>query len=227
LDYFPVTLTDVLNGTKSIEEAIYIHPYTGLRIFPASLSLRDIRLISLMKMLRLTDLVKELNYDFVILDSAPGLGFEATSTLKAANEVIIITTPDIPSVTDAAKAIEVIKQMKNKKLLGTVVNKVKKKRYELTIPEIESMCGNIISVIPHDLKIPESISKGIPVNLYDERSRASVQIKKLAAALASEEYTPPGRWRRIWHKIKKPFLKIKPKKFSIEEYYLEKGLKKQ
>ena len=66
----------------------------------------------------------------------------------------------------------------------------------------------------------------IKLNLYDEYSPAAIQIKRLAAALSREEYTPPRIWQRLWYRIKKPFLKVKPKKVSIEKYYPEKDLEK-
>jgi len=39
--------------------------------------------------------------DYIIYDSAAGLGEEAIAALDAGDELIIVTNPEIPAVTDA------------------------------------------------------------------------------------------------------------------------------
>lgn len=50
----------------------------------------------------------------VILDCAPGLGGETLIPMQVVDEAIIVSTPDMPSLTDALKTIEMLKNFKRK-----------------------------------------------------------------------------------------------------------------
>jgi len=198
LDYFSVTLREVLNKNVPILESVYIHPHTGLRIIPAPINLDKNHLKNLRKIIKLKKLIKKLNYDFIIADSSPGLGLEAVSTMKVVDEVIGVTTPDLPSVTDVSKALEIARTL-GKDVLGVIVNRWNSGG--LLVPDIEYLCGtHVISVIPEDLKVPISISSGTPVILHKEYAKASTEFKKIAAFLLGKTYKPS-----ILERIKKMF----------------------
>ena len=94
------TLTDLLNGKSlHISKATYLHP-SGIHVVPSSLSLDKIKKINLNSFSRLLDGLAG-GYDFVIIDSSAGLGNEALTTLEVADEVLIITNPELPGVVDA------------------------------------------------------------------------------------------------------------------------------
>ena len=49
-------------------------------------------------------------YDWVIIDSAAGLGRESLSALEACDEVLVVLNPELPSVTDALKTIKLAEE---------------------------------------------------------------------------------------------------------------------
>lgn len=186
----PVTLREVLNKGSSVNYAVYIHPQTGIRLLPAPLSGRDIQFEY--ERFRNVIIALQKNYDIILVDIAPGLGREAIIATGAVGEGIIITTPDLPAVTDALKTIDLLKRLK-KTVLGVVVNRKKGEKYELSIEEIASHTEvPLLSVIPEDKKIPISISKGTPVVMMDGNSSAALAIKILAGKLINEKYQPAG-----------------------------------
>ena len=101
----PNTLHDVLKGNSSLKDAIYPHPY-GFKVIPASLGLNDLKGVDVG---RLPEISLNLlgKADYIIMDSAAGLGREAISALSASDEVIIVTNPNISAVTDALKMLKV------------------------------------------------------------------------------------------------------------------------
>lgn len=203
----PVTLKDILSKRIPISYAIFIHPETGIRILPAPLSGGNV------KFTKLNKIIKQLkkDYEIVILDCAPGLGREAVSAAKSIDEAFVVTTPELPAITDALKTINLLEKL-NKKILGIVLNRVKKEKYELTINEIESTCNHkVIAVIPEDDKVPESIANGKPIVLSHPNSAASVNIKRFAASLIGEEYIQKG----FWYSLKKMLGLIKSKRKEI------------
>ncbi len=191
----PVTLHDVLKGTARIRDAIYEHE-TGLKIVPAGISLRDMKGVDAKNLPNaLLDLLG--NTDIVILDGAAGLGREALAAIEAADEIILVTNPDITSVTDALKAAKLAQQM-GTRISGVVINRATKKRHEMRTQDIIAMLGEypILATIPEDINVRRALAKRAPVIHLDKNTAASKEIKKLAAWVAGERYYESQPWYR-------------------------------
>lgn len=192
---YPKTMHDVLKGKASITEAIYRHP-SGLRIIPAGLSLNDLKgtdpkglATALLDVLGIVDIM--------ILDASAGLGREALAALESADELLLITTPDLPSVTDALKASRLAQQVGTKPI-GVIVNRILGKPHEMTRQEIRGMLDQpIIAEIPEDWSVPASIAARTPLVHYKPNSPASRAIRKLAARVAGVEEPSRSWWKRL------------------------------
>lgn len=182
----PVSLHDVLRNKKNIKEAIYQHK-SGTRIIPGSIAFQDLKKVDPLK---LEKILKDILHtsDFIILDGPAGLGKEAYAALKAADEVLIITNPEMPAVTDALKAIKYCEELK-KDILGVVVVKTNARNIDMPLKEIEELLEQqIISVIPEDRAVKYALAKKDSVIHTHPDAAASIQIKKLAADLAGLDY---------------------------------------
>jgi len=187
--YNPTTLNHVLRDeTKTIVDAIYFHD-SGLKIIPSSLDVNELQNVDITK---LEKIVKEVPYsDFVLIDSAPGIGREALSAMKASNEILYVTNPNIAAVTDVIKINEVAEKL-GLKPLGVVVNKVTGKVHELTIGEIEDLTNlPVIAAIPYDADFERALALGKTYLELKDYTRAATEFMKLAAYLAGEEYKVP------------------------------------
>ena len=183
------TLHDVLKGKSRLRDAIYPHAY-GFSVIPASLGLNNLKGVDVTRLPEITFSLLGRS-DYVIIDSSAGLGREALSALSSGDETIIITNPDLPSVTDALKMVK-LAQESNIKVLGLVVNRIKGEEYEMTKEQIEELVGvPVIAEIPEDKNVPESISAKQPLIGYNPESPAAIEIKKLAAKLSGKVYEPP------------------------------------
>jgi septum site-determining protein MinD len=192
---YPKTMHDVLKGKANITEAIYRHP-SGLRVIPAGLSLDDLKgtdprdlPTALLDVLGIVDIM--------LLDASAGLGREALAALESADELLILTTPDLPSVTDALKTAKLAQQVGTKPI-GIVVNRIIGKPHEMTRQEIRGMLDQpIISEIPEDWNVPASIAARMPLVHYKPNSQASRAIKRLAAHIAGVELKESW-WNRLF-----------------------------
>ncbi len=99
----PITLNHVLNNQARIEDAIYEHE-SGTKVLPASLSLKETEKIDYKKIPEVLRKLKKFT-NYVLIDSAAGLGEEARFAILSSDEVIIVTNPEISAVTDALKTI--------------------------------------------------------------------------------------------------------------------------
>lgn len=184
IPFYKVTLHDVLKGKVRPEMAIYEH--SGLKIIPASLSAEAVKDVNVKKLeSTLWNLLGKA--DIIIIDAAAGLGKEALSAIEIADELIIITNPELPAVTDALKTIKLAQDF-GTKVLGVIVNRVKGHKYELNNDDIESMLEvPVIATVPEDINVPKSIANKKPVVNYKPRSKASQKFKKLAANIIGEK----------------------------------------
>lgn len=183
------TIHDVLRGKVDVKDAIYFHPL-GIRIIPGSLNVNKIRKVDFNKLPEITlSLIGKA--DYVIMDCAASFGPEVISALAACDEVIVVTNPDLPSITEAFKGIKIAEE-EGKKVLGVVVNRVKGKG--LKKEEIEEILGvPILAEIPEDENVPKSISAKVPVVTYRPNSPAAREIKKLACYIAGRPYREKRR----------------------------------
>lgn len=196
---YPKTLHDVLRGDAHIDEATYLHD-NGLRVIPAGLSVDDLRNTS-PEMLGdvMLDLVGD--PEIVLIDSAAGLGNEATHAIENSDELLVVANPDLPSVTDALKTAKIGEEA-GTNVLGVILNRVKDHPSELDIDEVESMVGYpVVGVVPEEEGVQESISLKKPLIHHKPHSEASQEMKKIAADLIGLDYTPKRRRKGIFSRI--------------------------
>ncbi len=181
----PKTLHDVLRGIVPLKHATYSHPL-GFKVIPGSLSINDLTGVDIGKLPQVASSMSG-KTDFLILDSAPALGREAMNALQSAEEVLLITTPDLPSVADALKTMKVAQSM-DKKVLGVVVNRVKGRANEMPASEIQSMLKlPILAEIPEDINVHKSLSAKRTLADFAPESSSATEIKRLAYHLTGKE----------------------------------------
>jgi septum site-determining protein MinD len=183
----PVSLHDVLQNKLPIEKVIYVHS-SGLSVVPSSLSID--KPIDAGAIHRTIDHLTK-RYDIVLVDSAPGLSKEALAVINACDNFLVVTNPDVPSVTDAIKAINEVEK-RNKRVLGIAVNKIAGRPYELSKENIERATDHsVISEIPYDERVPASIAAKMPIVMFAPKSTASIRFRQLAAWLCDKPFVAP------------------------------------
>ncbi|OYT56504.1 MAG: septum site-determining protein MinD [Candidatus Aenigmarchaeota archaeon ex4484_14] len=190
---FPTGFHDVLKGRATIDEATYQHE-SGLRIIPAGIGINDLKGADARDIPgALLDLIGKT--DIILIDAAAGLGREALAAIEASDELIIITNPDLPSVTDALKAVKLAEEL-GTKIIGVVLNRIKRKKYEMKKSDISAMLDNIpiIAEIPEDELVQEAISVRTPVVQHRPNAFVSQKIKKLAANVVGEDIEVSKPW---------------------------------
>ncbi len=182
----PVTLHDVLNKNKKITDAMYMHSH-GLKIIPASNAFKDRHKIDYEKLSRT---LKELSgkTDYVIIDSAAGVGEGAITSMKMADELLVVSTPELPAVADALKTMKLAKEH-GKNVRGIILTRAYEDELELSRKDVEAMLETkVIGIIPEDETMREAVKMKNPVMHTHPNSPASQGYKKLASELIGEKY---------------------------------------
>jgi len=182
----PVNLNHVLSKRADLSEAVYEHE-SGLRIVPASLSVKELKKI---KSEKLRDFKKDFKKfaDVVLLDSAAGLGNEASSAIDVSDEIIIITNPEITAITDALKTVKLAEE-KKKKVIGVIMTKVRKDDIEMQPENVKEILEiPILGMIPHDMDVKKSLNlKNAVVNTHP-KSQSARAYKEIAAKILEVDY---------------------------------------
>ena len=175
-----------MNKGKKITDALYLHSQ-GLKIIPASPSLKEQGEIDYEKLERL---IKSLSgmADYVIIDSSAGMSDETLNALKMGDEILVVSTPELPSVCDALRTIKKAKEHKLK-VTGVVLTRVYEDELELSKEDVETMLETpVMGIIPEDDSMRESVKMKSPVTHTHPNAPVSLGYKKLAAELLGEKY---------------------------------------
>ncbi len=180
------TLHDVLKGETKLERALYHHPF-GFKFIPASISVNALTGVDAGKLSNVTFNLTG-KADYILVDCAAGLGREAISAIDAVDEILLITNPDLPSVADALKTASIAKRMR-KSIIGVVVNRRKREEHELSLKGIKDILElPIISQIPEDKLVSESIAAKQPIIEYAPDSDAAIEINRLAHKMTGRKF---------------------------------------
>tara|TARA_Y100000310_G_C20699549_1_gene828440 strand:- start:2659 stop:3411 length:753 start_codon:yes stop_codon:yes gene_type:complete len=181
----PITLNHVLKGRAKIEDAIYEHS-SGTKILPSSLSVKELTNFNVKKLPETTRKLANL-CDFVIIDSAAGFSEETMAVLNSADEIIVITNPEMPAVTDALKTVKVARE-RGKIINGVIVTRHTNAGYEMPLSSIKSMLeSQIIGIIPEDKAIKEALNLRDAVIHTHPRSRVSKKYIEIARKVSGEK----------------------------------------
>lgn len=187
------TLADVLLDKVDVKEAIYEHE-VGFHMLPTALLHRKLNPF------KLRNKINKLksHYDVILIDSSPTLNEEMLSTIVASDHLLVVTSPDLPTLSCTMHAIKVAKR-KNTPIAGLIINKVRNKKYELSLDEIQETTGvPVVASLPDDIKVLEALAHSMPAVVFSPKKNFAIEYKKLAASIIGEEYKDT----RLFSKIK-------------------------
>lgn len=177
----PVSMHHVLSGRARANDAVYMHS-SGLRVLPGSISLQEMKRAKPEGMKKVIDSLRR-SSDFIVLDSTAGFGKETLHAMESASEIIVITNPELPSVTNALKAVKIAESM-GKAVTGVIVTRKQGDKHEMPLAEIEEMLETrILGVVPEDAKVKEAAaSKDILMHAHP-KSKAAQAYREIAENL--------------------------------------------
>jgi len=181
----PITLNHVLSGKAELVDAVYEHE-SGTKVIPASLSVSELKKLDDKKLISIGKDLRKIS-DTIIFDSAAGLGSESLVPLSMADDVIIVTNPEMPAVTDALKTARVLEDM-HKNILGVIVTRVRNRNSEMSIKSIQEMLElPILGVVPEDDNMQEALTMRNAVVSTHPRSKASKSYMQIAGKILGKE----------------------------------------
>ncbi|HIK01572.1 TPA: P-loop NTPase [archaeon] len=189
-------LNGALKQDYSIFDAVSRHT-SGLDVIPAGLSIFGTKNGFSGNMREALSPLEE-KYEIVIMDCGIGLWGSDIKTLNAADEVLIVTNPELPALIDSLKALKMAEKM-SVPVRGIILNKVTGSSYELKDETVKGILNNypIIAKIPFDKNVSKSLGARNPIVLNKPNSPAAHAFKRLAGDLVGEKYTTNIFWKTV------------------------------
>ena len=190
------TIDDVIKGEKELSQIIARGP-EGVDIIPASSGVQELSHLTeghKINLLNEFDLLNNM-YDILLIDTGAGISSNVTYFNLAAQERILVVTPEPTSITDAYALIKVMFMHHGTKNFIILMNMVKNEKEAVSVYKhlsrvVEKFMGSIsldyAGYIPYDKHLHESISRREPVTCCYPQSSSSQSFKKLAEYLLDQ-----------------------------------------
>jgi len=198
-------IVDVVEGRCRLRQAmIRDKRLTDLFLIPAAQT-RDKTALSPSDMIRLGDELRDI-CDWVLIDSPAGIERGFKNSIAAADQVLVLTNPEISAVRDADRVIGIL-ESEEKGSPSLILNRVNQEmvnKQEMLSPEdvLDLLAIDLIGIVPEDQAVLVAANRGAPIAL-DEGSLAGQAFRNIAARLLGEEVpfmdleNQGGLWNRI------------------------------
>jgi septum site-determining protein MinD len=130
------------------------------------------------------------DFDFVLIDSPAGIEHGFRVSLAPADQVIIITTPEVAALRDADRVVGILEK-KDRFSRSLVINRYRRKMVQqgrmMTPGEVlEILSCQLVGIIPEDEEVINAAYEGKLV-VMNQRSEAGREFFKTARRLLGEE----------------------------------------
>ena len=182
-------IVDVVEGRARLRQALIKDKrLPELYLLPAAQT-RDKSAVSPDQMVKIcTDLKQEM--DFVLVDSPAGIEQGFKNAIAGADEVLIVTTPEVSAVRDADRIIGLC-EAAEKGTPRLIINRIRpsmvKRGDMLSVEDVlEVLAINLIGIVPDDESIIVTTNRGAPAAM-DDHTQAGQAYRNIAARLLGED----------------------------------------
>lgn len=119
------SIHDVIFGKKSISEVmVNVHP--NVYLIPGGSGIYEMQYLNKFQRRNILDQLSQIgvDFDFLLIDTAPGIDDNVLQLNSASGEVCVVVTPDPTSITDAYALIKVQNQRQHDKHFSIIANQV-------------------------------------------------------------------------------------------------------
>lgn len=188
------TLRQVLRGECAMKDVLVDGP-SGIRIVPASSGYEDLTQLSDGQRLMLLDQVDSLDgkFDVLLIDTGAGISANVTFFATAAQETLVVVTPEPTSLTDAYALIKVLATRYHEESFGILVNMARSEfEARKTFTHLTRVTERFLQVslrfagwVPWDSEVPEAVRRQQPVVDHAPATPATRAIDGLAERLCA------------------------------------------
>ncbi len=199
-------------GEQDLQSIMVTGPQ-GIKILPAGSGIQNFTRLDSGQKMRLLDGLDSMHndFDFVLIDTEAGISENVTYFNTAAQEILVVTTPDPTAITDAYALMKLLSTQYHEKRFNLVVNQIQNEEEALDVYRKLTMVSNryldisidYLGSIPEDRQMVESIRKQRVISELFPASKITQAFHKLACQLCAEpsHTEPKGNIQFFWKKL--------------------------
>ena len=195
------SLYDVLINDVDLESTLQDTTIKTLKVCPSNMNLAgaEVELVSQMsreqRLKEKLDVIKD-DFDFIIIDCPPSLGLITLNAFTASDSVLIPVQCEyfaLEGLGQLLNTINLVKKHLNKSLEveGAVLTMydMRTNLSNQVVKEVKRYFEDKVykTVIPRNIKLSEAPSYGMPITLYDPKSKGARAYEKLAREIMKNE----------------------------------------
>lgn len=193
-----LNLYDVIFNNKDLEDIIINGP-SGIKVVPGGSGIESLSNLNDEQRRNLSDKFGQLkDTDILIIDTGAGISKNVLGFMAASDEVIIVTTPEPTSITDAYSLIKVALKYVPKSKLHIMVNRVlSDDEADLAYQRLGSAVKNFLNrdinylgYVVDDIKVKKAVMEQTPFKVAYPDSYASKCVDEIASAIIGLPVSP-------------------------------------
>lgn len=190
------TIADVLENNMKMKDVMIDGP-AGVKLISGGSGINEIMQLDLQKIEYLLKEFESLENesDFILIDTGAGLSKTVLSFVNAADEVIVITTPEPTSLTDAYAMIKALHIFNDKVDLKVIINRVvNAKEANEVFQKLSKVSSKFLDVKINELGyvydskvVQDAVKNQVPFMEYNPTSLVSKKVNSIALKLIGED----------------------------------------
>lgn len=190
----PYNLYHLLKREKPIWEIIHEGPL-GLHFIAGGSGFKDLLNLPERELNYFHDQIGMLHgrYDLILFDTGAGLSKETVKFIVAAQETVVITTPEPTSITDAYALIKMVQAMNHRVDFKLVVNRAADRqegrqtadKISLAAKQFLSLDLPVLGVVLDDASVPKAVKRQVPFTIAYPGGSAAKAVEEIAKAFMS------------------------------------------
>lgn len=212
------SLYNLMKKERNIWEIIQ-SGHNNLRYVAGGSGFRDLMSLSEDDLNAFADQIEQLDghVDYILFDTGAGLSKETVKFIQAADETIVVTTPEPTSITDAYAIIKMLHGMEEPVKFKLVINRVTDDREGKQTADKLALVAKrflgadlpVLGYVPDDANVSKAVKRQIPFSVAYPHTAASRSVEEIVSRyLSGSEGVLPERVgmksfvRKIWRMIR-------------------------
>jgi flagellar biosynthesis protein FlhG len=200
-------LSHVFMGDRRLQEIIWDGPL-GVSVLPGASGIEEMANLGVSAIDRAGTLLEELEqeYDFLIIDTAAGIGASATRLASRTDCALVVLTPEPTSLADAYATAKVLFEQGASRIAAVVNMATSGREGAETFDRLNTLVVKFLGkkvlsygILPYEWDVPRSVRKQRAILLEKPGSRFSEKIQAVAWKVSGmSPAKPEGFFQRLW-----------------------------
>lgn len=198
--YPKYNVLDLMQGGMSIEEVLVNGP-EGVKLLPGGSGLNNIEDLEQYEREQFLKKIESIEgFDYIFIDTGAGISRSVLAFIACSDDIVIVTTPEPTSLTDAYSLLKAVKHFKIDKETSIVVNRTFDKsegeetfvKFNRAVEKFLKLKTKYLGCIADDRKLVMAVREQNPIVISYPNSEAAKCIKEISKKIAYGENEKKG-----------------------------------